>query len=721
MSNDTHDIPIGDETIRVPKWASEATLQTIAELSAVSLQATKELNNIKNDDVSSGEKFQSDLKDIAESYTLNSKETSEKKKKALDAKIVGAAKTIKSKVDGFSETDAPLSSMVRMVDELGSAFMGGSSELAASNSGNNKAAAMISKSLPMVGALGASAMAWVGFQAGQLEQFAKAQETMINSGAIMFDDTSPYENLKQQAINAGLTYTEMSKVVSKNGLGIQSLGTGISDGTTTFLSMLKSVNKTGDDFGDYGLRSSDMAELLSEYIQVQRITLGKDMSLASTQDSVKLSFQELMIETTALASLTGKSRAEIIQSRLAGYADPIVGAALASMVKRGDGSDKVMTALLDDLLLVQPSMGSIGTELVESFAKSMQSSGGDVSRIDIRAQLKPELLKALERANVGFIDNINNVIRTGDIDAAEGGIISKGLIAMQYAQVGNANATDEVAQLVLTLGSLGHKLGLDFNEASKMTSDVLKAHVKKTGDKLDESGSMTVSMNDMKVSFLKVQDAFTLNLKDGTAAAEYLADGLKQGAKKIRKVLGIDESEEDVAALTTNIIDERYANDLKGWDPGKESYDEFMNKKARKRSKNSHNIPGRKFGGPVIKDNTYLVGEEGPELFTPTSTGSITNNDKTKKMLNSKNTDNIKSTELFTPTSHGSITNNDKTKKMLNSKNTDNDMSQHFDDILKTKKQTIMLLKQMKVVMTNIKRSNDYKRTVDSITEHTQY
>ena len=29
-----------------------------------------------------------------------------------------------------------------------------------------------------------------------------------------------------------------------------------------------------------------------------------------------------------------KSRAEIIQSRLAGYADPIVGAALASMVKR---------------------------------------------------------------------------------------------------------------------------------------------------------------------------------------------------------------------------------------------------------------------------------------------------------------------------------------------------------------------------------------------------
>jgi hypothetical protein len=35
---------------------------------------------------------------------------------------------------------------------------------------------------------------------------------------------------------------------------------------------------------------------------------------------------------------------------------------------------------------------------------------------------------------------------------------------------------------------------------------------------------------------------------------------------------------------------------------------------------------GRQLGGPVMGGNTYMVGENGPELFTPTTTGSITRN-----------------------------------------------------------------------------------------------
>jgi hypothetical protein len=32
---------------------------------------------------------------------------------------------------------------------------------------------------------------------------------------------------------------------------------------------------------------------------------------------------------------------------------------------------------------------------------------------------------------------------------------------------------------------------------------------------------------------------------------------------------------------------------------------------------------GRAAGGPVMRGTTYLVGEQGPELFTPSSSGSI--------------------------------------------------------------------------------------------------
>jgi hypothetical protein len=37
-------------------------------------------------------------------------------------------------------------------------------------------------------------------------------------------------------------------------------------------------------------------------------------------------------------------------------------------------------------------------------------------------------------------------------------------------------------------------------------------------------------------------------------------------------------------------------------------------------------IPGRASGGPVMAGNSYIVGEKGPELFTPSSSGNITPN-----------------------------------------------------------------------------------------------
>jgi phage-related minor tail protein len=35
---------------------------------------------------------------------------------------------------------------------------------------------------------------------------------------------------------------------------------------------------------------------------------------------------------------------------------------------------------------------------------------------------------------------------------------------------------------------------------------------------------------------------------------------------------------------------------------------------------------GRAVGGPVVPGSTYLVGEQGPELFTPSENGAITSN-----------------------------------------------------------------------------------------------
>ena len=44
-------------------------------------------------------------------------------------------------------------------------------------------------------------------------------------------------------------------------------------------------------------------------------------------------------------------------------------------------------------------------------------------------------------------------------------------------------------------------------------------------------------------------------------------------------------------------------------------------------------LPGRASGGPVVAGQTYIVGERGPELFTPGQSGSITPNGASERMM----------------------------------------------------------------------------------------
>jgi hypothetical protein len=123
--------------------------------------------------------------------------------------------------------------------------------------------------------------------------------------------------------------------------------------------------------------------------------------------------------------------------------------------------------------------------------------------------------------------------------------------------------------------------------------------------------------------------------------------------------------------------------DMMGMMPGPDTLN-FSNIGSVRPREEEDEPDAREFGGPVIKDKSYLVGERGPELFTPTGSGNITNNNKTKTMMDSANSD-------------------DKKK------------SQELDEIIAMKKQTVAVLKQMKAAMKSINRSKDYKRAVDNL------
>jgi hypothetical protein len=872
-SNKTNKITVGDNDYDIPQWASEETLSKLSELTATSHVMFDVISKKLSNSNISASQLQSDLENIAGQYAESTDDVSDAKKKSLDKKILGAAKATKATIDKFSNTDAPLSSMVDMTSELGSALLGAGKGMASKKAQDGNYAASLGKAIPIVGALGAGAMALAGFQAAQFEQFAKAQETMINSGAIMFGGEEPYENLKQQAIKSGLSYTELSAIVSKHGIGLQSLGKGVSSGTSVFASMLKSVNKTGDQFGDYGLRSAEMAEVLADYVNIQRLTISKDMALASTQDGVEAGFHNLMIETTALASLTGENRSELLQKRMAALAQPQVAAALQIMDKAGGGQADVARSFIAQLALLETSMGPLGKEISDKFNDYIFRVAPDPQNFDMTHAVGEPLSAALEQANNGVIERINAVFRSGDVDTAQNMLV-KAIAEMRNAELGSSNVVaGSMQDYVHQLAVAGNKVHLQMDKMIGMSKSEQAAYLREIAEKSKESGQMTTAMNDMKVSFMGVQDAFTVNIKSGTAMAQALASGLKAGANTIRGLLGL-ESNDDNADFNekgwtsyidaskkanygggeggvgkghganynydnpnpdpTNTTDQQLSpisalgemvksffggEELRkqeerekekerlfgimldeakkeainlmererfwaekelhfadpankdipfvqkhrsqdetthGWydtpadeiddnapnahleqvwatyspkemraqregesDRMYERLNERFNNKEDTREKTllkaakqfAHDLAGtvnpkkfrtsttyslaegthinmtptaRKFGGPVIKNKSYLVGEDGQEIYTPTGDGNITNANKTSLMLDSAN-------------------------------NGDDDMSKHLEDIVAMKTQTVAVLKQMKAAMKSINRSKDYKRAVDNL------
>ena len=78
----------------------------------------------------------------------------------------------------------------------------------------------------------------------------------------------------------------------------------------------------------------------------------------------------------------------------------------------------------------------------------------------------------------------------------------------------------------------------------------------------------------------------------------------------------------------------------------------------------SQQYTGRALGGPVSQGRTYMVGEQGPEMFTPTAAGNITPNNQMTRALGGPVTGGRsyivgeQGPEMFTPGAAGNITPN---------------------------------------------------------------
>lgn len=528
MANNNIKLPNG-ETISVPEWASERTLKTLLSQLKVGSRFYKSLTDL----IAKGDFDAKKLQQAIENNTKKQQDADDKENKAERKSRENFAKTIAKRtndiVGAFSNTDKPLSSLTDNLHQLTKGIGSGVSSLIRGNAALSKLSKGFMKGGEFIEGGADAFFAYAGFQAGRVEQFAAAQENMINAGAIFHEAGFKFDDLYRQASESGITYKKFTEIVSEHGVGLQVLGKGVSSGAVNFNKFFNEINLAGDQFGDWGLSSETMAETYAQYIDVARLTGTLQQGMAGVLGKSKIGFTELMNETSALASLTGMSRDKIIRDRFAAKSDPKLAMGLDALLKAGLPEQHAMAnAIVEQGALLKDVGGQELGSIMDGVTLALQQAKGDVSKIDVRAAMiklgHDQHAASLDAMDKDFITSITNALQTGKVDG--------NMDTFMIEKLSQLTSTIDSSHGYLTEGPAAiqyeyEKLAIIINRDYGNILDGKLPEAKKTiGAKLDEAGKGVEALNNMTATYLTAMAWLTWELDDATDMALGLSEAL---------------------------------------------------------------------------------------------------------------------------------------------------------------------------------------------------
>jgi hypothetical protein len=651
--SDKHNIRLPDgTTLSIPAWASDVTMSNLARQMDLNLDFQNAIFKEIKGLVVNGEELTTAVKkaqdqDVKQREQIAKAETQSRKDFAKTL-----IKRTNDIVGRLSDTEKPLSTGVDMLGEFKDS-LGDNSKSAADGRKKLTIFQRIMKAAGSTANLGVDAsLVYAGFMAAKLEEFSKAQTNMIDAGAIFYNSASEFDTMFRDSRSLGITYNAFSEIVSQYGSALQGLGTGVSDGTSVFLDTFKAVDTLGEDLGDFGLRSQQIAQGLAEYVNVQRLTGAVDRNTINASEKLSQGFSELMVETTALAQLTGKSRNKIIQDRLAVMQDANVVAAM-NMVRDASGTDAAnqLENIFQQLADVSDEMPEQSQLLVQAIAKEAMSRQGNVQGFDIRTFLTaqdPTFMSILDQ-NSPIIDNINQAIRTGETLATDNeSFIIKGFAELDLsaynAQQMLGQGNSDFFNTYMELQKAQMLLQRNHKNRIEMSDSEYTAYVEEARSKLPASGSITETMNEVTQQFLMAQDALTFPINEAADVASSLSEALKDMAEYFdrEETLSSDPETSDqamsrqreAAMSETQVMSQFVAPSMSEEEMRRQGSMTAAPDPNQYLMEKSSTFPTSRYrGGKIEKDQEYMVGETGVERFVAKEAGYMYSHKDTLKMF----------------------------------------------------------------------------------------
>ena len=548
MADKEYNIRLPDGTaLTVPAWATEDTLvklsETLKQANIIDQSILSKMDSIKVD----SSQLQSALGEFYNSV-VNTKTEFEKQADATEANTKKVTAGIAGAVDSLANTEKPLTKMVdyanRGITGIGDSFSSAIPNMSKSLGVGKKGLETFSS---VLGGLTTAGMAYAGFVAGQVEQLAAAQKVMIDSGAI-FRDASEVGVLVDRVKQTGITYTKLSEIVSQYTRGIAYVGDSTATGAQAFVERFDVVMQDLEQFGDFGFSVDEIADAYANYLEIARLRQFADVSLANNSSALDIGFQNLLAESSALSTLTGQSRSDILSRTIGAFQDPKLSAGLAVMARRNTGlaatveeaTKLFQTRATDD---VEQASGGLFTVLQSALNEAVTNYRGRPEDFEITsflAQIDPTLTAALQKT--GVLDEIETALKTDnvgmlkkavDIDLPNA-ILNMDLFTQSQTAVGKRLVDIQTAMIPFQqqFGALAEK---DQTEIDSI--------IETTKKNMSENAAGVAAINNFKTEFLKIQAAITPNLQDASEVVRKFSSTLTEATEMIQKVTGLEYSD----------------------------------------------------------------------------------------------------------------------------------------------------------------------------------
>ncbi len=540
MAKTTNILLPDGSTIQVPAWATETTLVGMAQ----QMQRT----NVLTSEMLNGVKEMSDMDDEvieAINNTINAvktnAETDLNQSKESKRGLVGAVKAVNNTATFFGDAEKPMSSMVGALKTLSKNMDGP----------NGKGGlAKLTKALKLEGFMkrwgGAMdvaadvALAWAGWNAAKFEQFAEVQQKMIDSGSIFYDSAGEFDKLYEQSFRSGVTYNAFADTISNYGSTMTALGGNVSKGSKKFIGMFKQLSEVTDDMGDLGMQNTELMNQYAAYLEMARIT-GQIDSRSMEEQGRELgnSFANLVVESTALASLTKLNRNQALAAQVSALSD--VRLAAGTSILRGQGlEDQAISVenIQKQLALIIEGAEGPGKQAFENLGEAINiatmSYSRDIGNFTLEGFLDQGTLATLQTVAPGLTDAIAMKVREGTL-TGEGvnnflmNEISKIDTTKQFSA--SAEGYGKEIQGIQSTVLLFNK---DFKAVIGKNQEEIKKLNEETKKKLEAAGTTVEAMNDAAKMFLTAQEAITLPINKLSAGVESVSQWFEENSTTIK-------------------------------------------------------------------------------------------------------------------------------------------------------------------------------------------